>query len=96
MKMELSGHKKTPVPNRGFVPGRSEVVQPHWSRCFKYTPNILKSNKKIKNYLQLADLVAYPVARFVIEPKRANPAFDLVESKIYEKGGKRYGLKIYP
>jgi len=21
MPMELSGHKKTPVPNRGFVPG---------------------------------------------------------------------------
>jgi hypothetical protein len=30
--MELSEHKKTPVRNRGFVPGRSEVVQPLRSR----------------------------------------------------------------
>lgn len=48
------------------------------------------------NGLQLADLVAYPIARYVIEPKRANPAFDIVEGKIYTKGGKRYGLKIFP
>lgn len=30
----------TPVRNRGFVPGRSEVVQPHWYRGYKYTLNI--------------------------------------------------------
>lgn len=30
--MELLGHKKTPVRNRGFVPGHSEVVQLHRSR----------------------------------------------------------------
>jgi hypothetical protein len=30
--MESSGHKKTPVRNRGFVPSRSEVVQPLRSR----------------------------------------------------------------
>ena len=48
------------------------------------------------NGLQLADLVAYPTARYVIDPKRANPAFDIVASKIYSKNGKRYGLKIFP
>ena len=66
-------------------------------RLASYRLNIVFNSKRENiNGLQLADLVAYPVARFVIEPKRANPAFDLVESKIYEKGGKRYGLKIYP
>ncbi len=48
------------------------------------------------NGLQLTDLVAYPIARYVIDPKRANPAFDIVKSKIYTKNGKRYGLKIFP
>ena len=57
---------------------------------------IFKSKKENINGLQLADLVAYPVARYAIEPKRANPAFDLIESKIYTKNGKKYGLKIYP
>jgi hypothetical protein len=48
------------------------------------------------NGLQMADLLAYPIARYVMEPKRANPAFDVLESKIYKKNGKRYGLKNFP
>lgn len=48
------------------------------------------------NGLQLADLVAYPTARNVIDPHRANPAFDIVEPKFYSKNGKKYGLKIFP
>jgi len=46
--------------------------------------------------LQLSDLVAYPVARYAIDTSRANPAFDVFKNKIYAKGGKRYGLKIFP
>ncbi|MCX6133366.1 MAG: DUF3800 domain-containing protein [Ignavibacteriales bacterium] len=48
------------------------------------------------NGLQLADLVAYPMARYVLDPKRANPAFEVLEPKIYEKSGRRYGLKVFP
>lgn len=48
------------------------------------------------NGLQLADLIAYPIARYVIDPKRANPAFEQVQLKIYSKHGKRYGIKIFP
>jgi len=52
--------------------------------------------KQNVNGLQLADLIAYPIARYVIDKNRANPAYELIESKIYSKNGKRYGLKIYP
>jgi hypothetical protein len=55
-----------------------------------------KDKKENINGLQITDLVAYPIARFVIDPKRANPSFDIIESKIYQKSGKRYGLKIFP
>lgn len=55
-----------------------------------------KSKRENINGLQLADLIAYPIARFVIEPQRANPAFEQFETKIYTKNGKRYGLKIFP
>ena len=66
-------------------------------RLMDYQPSIVfRSKLENINGLQLTDLVAYPTARFVIEPNRANPAFDLIEPKIYAKGGKRYGLKIYP
>ena len=48
------------------------------------------------NGLQLADLIAYPVARYIIDPERANPAFELIQSKFYQKSGKKFGLKIFP
>ena len=48
------------------------------------------------NGLQLADMTAYPIARYVLDPKRANPAFDILEPKFYRKGGNHYGLKIFP
>lgn len=48
------------------------------------------------NGLQLADLSAYPIARYVMDKERANPAFEIVKPKIYSKGTKLYGLKIFP
>lgn len=55
-----------------------------------------KNKRENINGLQLADLVAYPIARYVIEPNRANPAFDVLEPKIYRTNGGLEGLKIYP
>jgi hypothetical protein len=57
---------------------------------------IFKSKRENSNGLQLADLVAYPAARYVIEPNRANPAFELIYPKFYQKNGKLFGLKIFP
>ena len=66
-------------------------------RLSNYSLSIsFKDKKENINGLQLADLTAYPIARYVIEPERANTAFELISSKIYSKNGKRYGLKIYP
>lgn len=48
------------------------------------------------NGLQMVDLLAYPIARYVIDKTRANPSFDLLNPKFYSKRGKRYGLKIFP
>jgi hypothetical protein len=54
-------------------------------------------NKKQNiNGLQLADLIAYPIARYCMDKDRANPAFDIIKSKIYARGSKRYSLKIFP
>ena len=62
-----------------------------------FTPSFSFRNKKENiNGLQLADLVAYPVARYVIEPKRANPAFDVLEPKIYRTDDGMDGLRIFP
>ncbi|HNB24078.1 MAG TPA: DUF3800 domain-containing protein [Candidatus Melainabacteria bacterium] len=47
---------------------------------------------------QLADLAAYPTARWIIDPKKENPAFDIVRPKILRKVDSGYllGLKIFP
>lgn len=61
------------------------------------SPTFTFRNKKENiNGLQLADLVAYPIARYVIEPDRANPSFEILESKIYRTAKGMEGLKIYP
>ena len=55
-----------------------------------------KDKKENINGLQLADLIAYPIARYILEPNRANPAFDLFQQKFYTKNGNKYGLKKFP
>lgn len=60
------------------------------------TKIVFRDKKENVNGLQLADLVAYPIARYVIDPKRANPAYDILMDKIYNKNGKKYGLKVFP
>ncbi len=66
-------------------------------RLSKYTITILFKNKRENiNGLQLADLIAYPMARHVMEPTRINPSFEVFKNKIYAKSGKLYGLKVFP
>jgi hypothetical protein len=49
--------------------------------------------------LQLADLVAHPIARHVINPAQPNRAYELIEPK-FRRGPNGqvhgYGLKIFP
>jgi len=48
--------------------------------------------------LQLADLCAYPIARYVLNNDETNPAFDVIKPKIRSgpKGFIGYGIKIFP
>ncbi|KAA5539661.1 DUF3800 domain-containing protein [Adhaeribacter rhizoryzae] len=67
------------------------------NRFAKYNTHISFNYKKDNiNGLQLADLVAYPIARFILDPVKHNPAFEILKSKIYSKGNKMYGLKKHP
>lgn len=45
---------------------------------------------------QLADLAAYPIARYVSDKDKLNPAYDIVKSKFYIGPGRVRGLKIFP
>lgn len=46
--------------------------------------------------LQIADLVAYPITRFVLDNTAVNPAFEVIKEKIYSQNGKVHGLKVHP
>lgn len=46
--------------------------------------------------LQIADLIAYPITRHILEPELLNPAFNVLEKNIYCAEGKCLGMKIIP
>ena len=46
--------------------------------------------------LQIADLVAYPLTRHVLNPEEVNYAYDIIKQNIYKRDGKLLGLKIFP
>jgi len=69
------------------------------------------SSYRIKNYfksfemkwksddiigLQIADLVAYPITRFILDNDAANPAYEIIKDKIYTERNKLFGLKVFP
>lgn len=45
---------------------------------------------------QLADLAAYPIARYVINPAKPLPAYEVVRTRFYQGTGLISGLKIFP
>lgn len=46
--------------------------------------------------LQIADLVAYPLTRHVLNPNQVNLAFDVIEPNIFQQDDKVVGLKVFP
>lgn len=60
--------------------------------------DIIFSDKKSNGAgLQIADLMAHPIGRYVINPKQGNRSYNIVEKKFYKyphQEGK--GLKIFP
>lgn len=46
--------------------------------------------------LQIADLIAYPVTRHVLNPKGVNLAYDVLKKNIFQLNGKIFGMKIFP
>lgn len=46
--------------------------------------------------LQVADLAAYPLTRYVLDKDAVNLSYDIIERKLYRQKGKIHGLKIHP
>lgn len=68
------------------------------SERFKQITFHLEFRKKGSNLIgtQIADLAAYPIARYVIDRTKDNPAYEIVKEKFYRGPGQVRGLKIFP
>lgn len=58
-------------------------------RAIRFTLKFLAKSMNIIG-TQMADLAAYPIARHVLDPKKENPAFDVVKVKLCRQ------LKVFP
>ncbi len=59
-----------------------EIIEIHKSLQAVYPIKIIFADKKINSIgLQVADLVAYPIGRFMTFPEQLNPAFEIVQRK---------------
>ncbi len=62
----------------------------------------LSFNQKTQNIagMQIADLVAYPIGKWVLDSNKENKAFTIIEKKLHRKPRTdrylNYGLKVFP
>lgn len=70
------------------------------NKCGVLPFDIIMADKKSNSCgLQLADLIARPIGRYVLAPEQENRAYSIIEKKIYcDKSGKKdgWGLKCFP
>lgn len=59
---------------------------------------VFVTKQQNENGHQLADLVAYPIAKFGLNQYKSNLSFDIIKSKLRSTNGRimGYGLKIFP
>lgn len=77
---------------------RRIIDQGNWHNA-RLPFDIKFANKKVNSCgLQVADLVAHPIGRHVLNPMQENRSFSILEKKIIGKNGRKdgYGLKIFP
>lgn len=46
--------------------------------------------------LQVADLIAYPITRHILDPQSINLPYDIIKPNILSENGKLLGMKIFP
>lgn len=44
----------------------------------------------------MADLVAYPLTRHILDPNEPNMAYEVIKDNIYSENMKQVGIKIIP
>jgi len=81
----------------GREPFKKHVSVERFQR--KIQKMIFVTKQQNENGHQIADLVAYPIAKHSLDPEKQNPAFEVIKSKFRKSRSGEilgYGLKIFP
>lgn len=87
----------TDIINNGSGSDRHNISAEQFQA--KIQKMIFVTKQQNENGHQIADLVAYPTAKFILDLKKTNPAFEVIKTKFRKSvGGKisGYGLKVFP
>lgn len=86
----------TDIMNNGSGGDKHHVFAKRFQE--KIQKMIFVTKQQNENGHQIADLIAYPTAKFALNLKAQNHAFEIIEQKFRKIDGKifGYGLKIFP
>jgi hypothetical protein len=86
----------TNIINEGIYENTHMISATRFQKKIQKMTFITKQQNE--NGHQIADLVAYPIAKYALDPKKENLALNVIKSKFRRKGNKviGYGLKIFP
>ena len=87
----------TDIINNGSASDAHRVPAERFQR--KIQKMIFVTKQQNENGHQVADLVAYPIAKYGFDPKKENPAFEVIKPKFHKSDTGKifgYGLKIFP
>lgn len=81
----------------GSDPFQKHVTAERFQR--KIQKMVFVTKQQNENGHQIADLVAYPIAKYGLDPNKHNPAFEVIKPKFRKSRSGEilgYGLKIFP
>lgn len=87
----------TETINNGSWINETHITAERFQR--KIQKMIFVTKQQNENGHQIADLVAYPIAKFALASEKANPSFEVIKPKFRKSSSGKilgYGLKIFP
>ena len=76
---------RMPEENRSLGLAFHRILEKNRDLQHRYPLKLIFADKKVNSIgLQLADLIAYPIGRHVLNPEEKNLAFEIVERKFFQ------------
>lgn len=89
---------RMPEENRNLGRAFHQILEENKEWQERYPLRLVFADKKVNSIgIQLADLIAYPIGRHILNPEEKNLAFEIVEKKLFQYPHYiKLGLEIFP